>query len=128
LPEPCILLLVPDLFFLAKISSTAREVGVATATLLPGQDPAEAARKTGARALIVDLDLEGADPIDLAAKLRVDGAAPVRLVGIFSHVHAERRGSALREGFDLVLPRSKFSAELPFLLRELAAGGAGPQA
>ncbi len=123
LPDPCVLLLVPDLFFLSKVASTARDLGVRTVSLLPGEDAAAATRLHGARALIVDLGLEGADPIAAAASLRADPeTASVRIVGFFSHVETSLRDRALAAGFDLVLPRSRFSADLPFLLRDLSSG------
>lgn len=123
LADACVLLLVPDLFFLAKVASTARDLGIRTVSLLPGEDAAAAIRRHGARALIVDLGLEGADPVAAATSVRADPeAASVRIVGFFSHVEIARRDRALAAGFDLVLPRSKFSADLPFILRDLSAG------
>jgi CheY-like chemotaxis protein len=122
---------VPDLFFLSKIGAAARSVGVGTVSLFPGQDAVEVARACGAVALVVDLELESGDPLEPARRLRSNPAtASARLVGFLSHVRADLREKAVEAGFDLVLPRSKFSAELPFLLRALATGtplpGAAP--
>ena len=121
-----VLVLVPDLFFRTKIESTARAIGVRTVPLAPGEDASVAARASGARGLLVDLNLEGGDPLAPVAQLRANSAtASVRIVGFLSHLQDDLREKAVRAGFDQVLARSRFSADLPTLLRELAAPPTG---
>jgi DNA-binding NarL/FixJ family response regulator len=74
-----------------------------------------------AGALVIDLQAEGDDPLTLVQHARV--ARPdLPILGFFPHVESTLRKQAVAAGVDPVLPRSKFAAELPELLRALATG------
>lgn len=112
-----ILVVVPDLFFSARIREVAQASGVSVREAAPAAAAAEAARLAPDLILV---DLHGTpDPRSLIAALRA--AAPeCGVVGFHSHVDTAVRDAALEAGATRVLPRSAFTRRLP----ELLAGGA----
>jgi hypothetical protein len=127
---------VDDLFFLAKMTETARHTGV---ELKPVADCdallREAAANPGAT-LLLDLNARG-KPLDALARLgelaqtngvssagasadaRTPGnGARRRVIAFLSHVQTELADQARAAGCDEVMPRSKFTMELPRILRE----------
>lgn len=108
-----ILVLVRDLIFSTRISTTARAAGIEIRMI---RDPAKLPGQAG-RLLIVDLNLAGA--IEAAGAWRTD-TAPV--VGFVSHVDAQTAARAKAAGIDRVMARSRFVEILPQLL----AGGITP--
>jgi CheY-like chemotaxis protein len=113
-----VLVAVDDLFFAAKIRTTAEHLGIEAFFPRSLDALCEAARE-GAHALVViDLHLQRYDPFAAARRLKEDeqlGLTP--LVGFFSHVQVELQRRAVDAGFDRVLPRSAFTKRLPEILR-----------
>lgn len=117
-----ILALVSDLFFDAKITATARVVGVEVVAVRTVD--AAAARLADAPAaavtgLIVDLSLPAGDPIAFVRAVKALNSG-LRVVAFLPHVEADRRRLAKEAGADEVLPRSKFAETLAEILRRLA--------
>ena len=116
-PIPTGLLLSRDLIFTSKITGTARELGyrflvagnVALArTMIEQQRP---------RVILVDLAAgEVVSPQSLIAYQQLAGPQ-TPLVAFGSHVDTESLAAAREAGCAEVMPRSKFSAELPALIR-----------
>lgn len=118
-PVKKIVVVVEDLFFLAKIRETARLLGVALDCV---RTPAEVEQKLAEtpppNLVIVDLNGRQSQPIDLIAGIRRQPAYKrTTLVGFLSHLQAELKQQAQAAGCDLVMPRSAFSQNLPALLR-----------
>jgi len=108
-----VLLIVPDLFFAARIREVANAVG-ARVTERPAVDDAARAAAATSDLAIVDL-AEGEAAAERVRALRL--AAPaLRIVGFFSHVDTAARDTALAAGADEVLPRSAFTRRLPEVL------------
>lgn len=111
-----------DPFFGAKISETARQLGCEVQLLRAAEfDPARLAAARPAL-VIVDLNATSADTLELVRELKrhpVLGTVP--LIGFLSHVQADLRQAAEQAGCNEVMPRSKFSATLPELLRRYTA-------
>ena len=108
-----VLLLIRDLMFMARVTGTARELGVPVKVVRdPTKLAAEAGPGHGVR-LIVDLNLEGA--IEAAASWK--GATGGSVAGFVSHVDAETIRRARESGIDRVMPRSQFVQVLPELLK-----------
>lgn len=116
-----IVAIVSDLIFSTKISSTARGLGVPL-RVFAQPDSAVAAAST-APVVIVDLNLMGADPIDVIRRLAALCPRP-RIVGYVSHVQVDRVDAARQAGADVVMPRSAFSAQLAQLLGDWHRAGA----
>jgi hypothetical protein len=107
-----VLVLIRDLMFMARVTGTAKEVGVPVKVV---RDPAKLAAEGAAGhadRLIVDLNLEGA--IEAAAAWKAAGGGSV--AGFVSHVDSETIRRAREAGIDRVMPRSQFVQVLPELL------------
>lgn len=110
---------VEDLFFLAKIQETARQLGVHLTVAKTEEQVLQTAHGEPAPTLII-LDLNGSatKPLSVIGKLRKDPALKkTSLVGFLSHLQADLKAQAQEAGCDLVMPRSAFSQNLPSLLR-----------
>ena len=110
-----VLVLVPDLFFAARIAETARAAGVTIESASPAA-AAERCRAVAPDLVILDLHAAG-DPLDAVRALKSDPATlGIPVVGFHSHVDTELRERALAAGVDRVLPRSAFTVRLAALL------------
>lgn len=114
-----ILLLCRDLLFVSKVTGTAGALGIPTATCLSVEQLQTAAAADDVRGVILDLS-SGVAPADVTAALP-SGRAILR-VAFGPHVDVTALEAARSAGFEAVLPRSRFSAELPQLLRQLEQG------
>lgn len=116
-----VLVLIPDLFFAARVRETAQQLNATLEEATPG----DALQRMAARRpdlVIVDLQAPG-EPIGVAAEAKATtGLAGVQWVGFYSHVDSETREKAIIAGVDHVLPRSAFTRRLPEFLR----GGTRP--
>jgi CheY-like chemotaxis protein len=109
-----VLALVDDLFFQAKMTETARRVGVALKTVSNGDALVAAAAPQEHRLVLVDLNArQGA--LDAIQKLRAAGNAQP-ILGFLSHVQTELAEQALAAGCAEVMPRSKFTMDLAQIL------------
>jgi DNA-binding NarL/FixJ family response regulator len=108
--------LVTDLFFVTKIKGTADAVG-APLTLARTTEQLLHAIGAGARLAIIDLNATGVDPVDAIRRCKALPDPP-RVLAYLSHVQRELAEAAQAAGADEVLPRSKFSADLPALLQQ----------
>ena len=114
---PTIAVLVDDLFFLAKIQETAKALGAKVLSLNAQSSPAVVA-EAHPRAVIIDLNLRSASPLDSIRALKGDPAnSPIPIVAFASHVQGQLIADARAAGCDSVLARSAFTRQLPQLLR-----------
>jgi len=108
--------LVDDIFFQAKMLETARQVGVEVETYSTGDAFLAAARQGVPALLIVDLNARGG-AIEALDQLRaMNNERPV--VAFLSHVQVELAERARAAGCEQVLPRSKFTQNLPSILAQ----------
>jgi DNA-binding NarL/FixJ family response regulator len=110
------LLLCRDLIFLSKIKGTAEALGYRM--IVKGDFVAAKAEIESAQPRVVIVDLSAgavAAPAALSEYLRIAGP-DTQFVGFGSHVDTELLAAAKAAGCQTVIPRSKFSAELPMLL------------
>lgn len=118
---PTVAVLVDDLFFLARIQETAKAVGAKVLTLNAQSGPAVVA-EAHPRAVIIDLNLRSASPLDSIRALKGDPAtSPIPVVAFVSHVQEQLIADARAAGCDSVLARSAFTRQLPELLRSLVS-------
>jgi CheY-like chemotaxis protein len=111
-----ILAVVGDLFFVAKINETAKQLGVTLKNVTNEAVLMERAKDKPAL-IIFDLNYSAMRPVELISKLKADAALKdVRLLGFLSHVQTDLKTAAEAAGCDEVMPRSAFSANLPEIL------------
>ncbi len=104
---------ISDLIFETKIRSTAQALGVET-TVVRSLD-ALAAQFEGIRPSLLIVDLNTAGVAAVAAG-NVHTPRPY-VVAFVSHVDQDLAKQAAEAGADQVMPRSRFTAELPRLLQ-----------
>lgn len=117
------LLLAEDLLFVSRITGTARDLGLALHNCRTPADLLARADKENPVCVLIDLHHPGLVIEELVGALKETGQ-PL-LVGYGSHVDTATLKQARSAGCDLVLPRSKFAAELPHLLPVWFAEEAG---
>lgn len=115
--QPRIIVAVDDMFFLAKIRETARQLKVpielakTDKELMEKMEPAPAL-------IILDLNSLGLKPLPTIGKLRhKQELKRTPIIGFLNHLQADLKLKAQEAGCNLVMPRSAFSQNLPGLLR-----------
>jgi len=120
-----ILAVVEDIFFLAKIQQTARQLGVTVESVGPDALQ-ERLAGNGASAILLDLNHRSGKAIATLEKVRSDPATrPIPVVAFLSHVQTDLAQAARAAGCERVMARSAFSQQLPTLLRELSGENNG---
>jgi len=115
---PRVVAYMDDLFFQIKLAETAKHLGLEVKvasnadSLLQLLDPSPAL-------VIVDLNAKSS-PLEAVQRLRATQPS-VRIIGFLSHVQTDLAAKAQSAGFDEVMPRSKFSMQLPQILAAAAA-------
>src|SRR3954447_20769143 len=116
-PEgPAGLLLSRDLIFTSKVTGTARELG--HRVMVAGNTALASAMIEQWHPKVVFVDLAAGDLVSPAALLAYRALVPgTPFVAFGSHVDIASLAAARAAGCDPVLPRSRFTAELPELVR-----------
>jgi CheY-like chemotaxis protein len=115
-----ILAVVDDIFFLAKIQQTARQLGVTVEPISPDALAASLA-ENGARGILLDLNHRSGKAIAALEGLKdVPATRSIPVVAFLSHVQTDLAQAARAAGCDRVMARSAFSQQLPMLLQELS--------
>ena len=108
---------VDDMFFMSKIRAAAESLKVTIRFVRNADALFSAAVESGPALIIIDLQSQKFDAPNLARRLKADEQLrAVPLLGFYSHVEAELRDQAQAAGFDRILPRSAFSANLAEIL------------
>lgn len=116
------LLLCRDLIFTSKITGTAGALG--QRMLVAGDAARARALIAEERPAAVFVDLAGGDLVSpgAIAEYRALAAPDTPFVAFGSHVDTAALAAASAAGCNPVLPRSRFTVELPELIRRLLAG------
>jgi hypothetical protein len=112
---------IEDLFFNAKITETARKLGVKVGFVKNEKD-AITALTSGDEAdrpglIVFDLNNANAKPLTLIPKLKAKLKKSTSIIGFLSHLQGDLKAKAVEAGCDTVMPRAAFSQNLPNLLR-----------
>jgi hypothetical protein len=112
---------IEDLFFNAKITETARKLGVKVAFVKNDKDAiAElTSHEEADRPALIVFDLNNANvkPLTLIPKLKSKLKKSTSIIGFLSHLQGDLKAKAVEAGCDTVMPRAAFSQNLPNLLR-----------
>jgi PleD family two-component response regulator len=112
-----ILAAVDDLLFASKISASAKQLGLDVVFARSAEDVLRQARALQPRLAIFDLNSSRTEPLATIAAFKADAElAGIRTIGFVSHVQGDLIDAARRGGFDEVLARSAFSANLSEIL------------
>ena len=122
-PEgPTGLLLSRDLIFTSKVTGTATALGCKVVVV--GSSALVEPLLAKWRPAVVFVDLAAGDLVAAGSLVRYRGlaAAGTPFVAFGSHVDVRALAEAAEAGCDPVMPRSRFSAELPALIRRYLGG------
>ena len=112
-----IIAVVDDMIFISKIRAAAETLNVAIRFVRNADALLAAVRESSPSLIIVDLHSQTVAPLELAKSLKSDAALRnIPLLGFYSHVETELRQQAEAAGFDRIMPRSAFSANLAQIL------------
>jgi len=113
-----VIAVVDDLFFASKIRGTAEQIGVTPRFARTIDALLEGARRDPPALIICDLHSQKVDSNELAKQLKADQElSSIPLLGFFSHVQTDLQRQAVQAGFDKVIPRSAFNANLTQILK-----------
>lgn len=118
---PAGLVLTRDLIFATKIRSTADALGLQLTVAATAEQVLETAAAMPVRLVVIDLGHPDVKPAELLLALRTLAGPSLKIVAFGSHVDTARLDEARAAGCDDVMPRSRFSATLPELLRRYLA-------
>lgn len=116
--------LIDDLFFLAKVQETAKQTGVTLETAATGDQLLQAAARSPAALILVDLNarqgaldaLERLCAANGQARLPDGPGSQRRVIAFLSHVQTDLAERARAAGCSDVMPRSKFTQNLAEIL------------
>jgi len=115
---PRVVAYMDDLFFQMKLAETAKHLGLEV-KVASNADSLLQLLEPLPLLVIVDLNAKSA-PLQAVERLR--SAQPnLRVIGFLSHVQTDLAQQAQAAGLDEVMPRSKFSMNLPQILSTLVA-------
>lgn len=116
-----ILLLVPDLFFQARIETAARRMGLRVLKAVTWKAALEVAKKTPPAGVVLDLGAPAAaGPFKFLEKRRADRAlAGMRTLGFLDHVRADLAEKARKAGCSTVVTKNALSLDTDGYLRRL---------
>ncbi|MEY4614268.1 MAG: hypothetical protein RL179_2241 [Planctomycetota bacterium] len=111
-----VLVLCDDLIFGSRISGEARAVGLETIIVKTVAKLIEISSKQKFSGALIDLGIVGDGLQMVITELRSSQHPLLPCMGYGSHVDVELLRNARSEGYDPVLPRSKFVVELNAIL------------
>jgi|GEM_PF-114137 ubiquinone/menaquinone biosynthesis C-methylase UbiE len=115
-----VVVLCSDMFFASQIDGTARQLDQTVRVVDSLSEVTDELQSGRVARLIVDLELPGLDPCELMAALPQESRPHV--LGFGPHVKKDRLGAARDAGFDEVISRGSFSANLADMLQPTSAG------
>ncbi|MDP9038423.1 MAG: response regulator [Acidobacteriota bacterium] len=113
---------IEDLFFNAKITETARKLGVKVAFVKNDKEAIAALTSMEDEAdrpglIVFDLNNANVKPLTLIPKLKSKLKKSTSIIGFLSHIQGDLKAKAVEAGCDTVMARAAFSQNLPNLLR-----------
>jgi len=118
--QPRVLVVVDDLFFLAKIQTTLKHLGL-TAQVLTQRAAIQAYVEAAVAPVlvVVDLTIRTDDAVAVINAIRAtDSEAPIAILAFGAHVAVETQQQALQAGADRVVAKSTFAHYLPDLIQQ----------
>jgi DNA-binding NarL/FixJ family response regulator len=109
-----------DLIFATKIRSTAAALGMDVGVVRTAEELTALLNQTKAAAVLVDLNMSGGQAIPAIRAALAHRPRP-EVTAFVSHVDRDLANQAREAGADRVLPRSRFTADLPSILQRACA-------
>jgi len=106
-----------DLFFTSRVTSTASTLGTRVRVAGTVEQAAELLKDSRCVCLMLDLATPNALPADVMAE--TVASDELRTIAFGAHVHTALLERATAAGFDQVITKGRFTAELPAILRQV---------
>lgn len=120
--ETRVVAVLDDIFFASKIKEAAKSTGVNVEILKNTNGLIESLTSAPPTLIIVDLNSKKFNALDLIEELKTSQKLKnISTLGYLPHVQEELKKGAIEAGFDIVMPRSRFSRELKQILKEYNA-------
>lgn len=117
--ETRVVAVLDDIFFASKIREAAKSTGVNVEILKNTNGLIESLTSASPTLIIVDLNSKKFNALDLIEELKTSQKLKnISTLGYLPHVQEELKKEAIEAGFDIVMPRSRFSRELKQILKE----------
>jgi two-component system, cell cycle response regulator DivK len=117
----CLLAVLDNLFFSAKINQAAERAGVKANHAKNIEQALGIAHTERPSLIIVDLEAVKYSPVELIKKLKSDeDLRSIQILGFVSHLNTGLQQQAREAGIDRVLARSVFDRDLVTLLNQLS--------
>ncbi|MCK5710767.1 MAG: response regulator [Deltaproteobacteria bacterium] len=117
--ETRVVAVLDDIFFASKIKEAAKSTGVNVEILKNTNGLIESLTSAPPTLIIVDLNSKKFNALDLIEELKSSQKLKnISTLGYLPHVQEELKKEAIEAGFDIVMPRSRFSRELKQILKE----------
>ena len=123
--QSTVLIVVDDLFFLTKIQTTLKHLGL-TAQVVTQRAAIQASVRAAMTPVlvVVDLTLRTDDAVAVISAIRAtESEVPIAILAFGAHVAVETRQQALQAGADRVVAKSAFANHLPDLLQQFLTRG-----
>lgn len=117
---PKAIALIRDLIFSTKIEHAARSAGVKATTISHPDALAGLLDEGDVRLVMVDMNT-GSEPAGAALRQAADHASKPATLAFYSHVQTDLRDAAAEAGADMIMPRSKFNAQMAQIIAEHCA-------
>lgn len=110
-----------DMFFSSKIKEAAKQTDLNLEIIKDADGLVESLRKAPPKLILVDLNSKKLNPLSLIGDINSESKLQgITTIGYLPHVEEELKKKAIQAGFDKVMPRSRFSRELPQILKKYA--------
>lgn len=111
--------LTDDLFFSSKIREAAKINNVTVDFVKNPDGLIDKLASHPPSLLVVDLNMKKIKPLELIKELKITaGLKDIPVIGYLPHVEKHLKNKAIEAGYDVVLPRSRFSREVGDILRQ----------
>ncbi len=117
--ETRVVAVLDDMFFSSKIKEAANQTAVNLTIFKNSNGLIESLTSEAARLIIVDLNSKKFNPLSLIKDIKSNpDLRDIPTIGYLPHIEEELKVKALEDGYDLVMPRSRFSRELVQILQK----------
>lgn len=110
-----------DMFFSSKIREAAKTNNVIVEFVKNPDGLIDKLVSRPPSLLVVDLSSKKMEPLEIIKELKLTpGLKGIPVIGYLSHVEKDLKDKAVEAGYDIVLPRSRFSREVGEILKRYA--------
>lgn len=116
-------ILTNDIFFSSKIREAAKSNGIAVEFIKGKDGLIDTLLSRPPSVIILDLSCRKLNPVRLIKEIKSTGPLKeIPMIGYLPHVDTDLKNEAVKEGCDIVFPRSRFAREVGEILSRFAAG------